>query len=128
MKWRLDMPHQIDEQVLEAGTIIGDDTQWPFRALKDDSKIKRKKGDALPPSHAMSPVDDEARKVYKAKFGDDAPNSDPLASIPLTGAPGAPKIAGTASPQPKVNAPGPVNPAPKDDAPKTGMIASPKEG
>lgn len=120
------MPHHIDEQVLEAGTIIGDDTQWPYRAPKDDPKIKRKKGDALPPSHSMSPVDEEARKVYRALFGDDAPNSDPLASIPLTGAPGAPKIAGPAAPQPKVNTPGPVNPAPKDDAPKTGMAVEKK--
>ena len=119
MKWRLDMPHHIDEQVLEAGTIIGDETDHPFRALQDDLKIGRHKGDALPPSVAMSPMDDEARKAYTKKFGSEAPNKDPLASIPLTGAPDAPKVKGPAAPQPPVNPPGPSPVIPAQPVPLT---------
>lgn len=122
MKWQLLEPHHIDEQVLPPGTIIGDDTQWPFRSTYNDPKIGRKIGDALPPSTAMTPMDDEARKVYDERFGGAVPNTDPTKSIPLTGAPDAPRVPG---PGQKVPPPAPqsVNPAPKDDSPKTGMAA-----
>jgi hypothetical protein len=121
MKWQLTEPHHIDEQVLQPGTIIGDDTQWPYLAPKDDPKIKRKKGDHLPPSRAMIPMDDEAHKYYAEYFGGEVPESDPTKSIPLTGAPGAPKISGPGV-KPPAESPKPVNTAPKDDAPKTGML------
>ena len=122
MKWQLTEPHYIDEMVLQPGTIIGDETQWPYLAPKDDLKIKRKKGDPLPPSRAMIPMDDEARKFYSDYFGGEVPESDPTKSIPLTGAPGAPKISGPGV-KPPAESPKPVNQAPKDDAPKTGMNA-----
>lgn len=123
MKWRLELPHHIDEQVLEPGTIIGDDTQWPFRALKADPKIGRKVGDSLPPSTAMTPLDDEARKAFETKFGKDAPERDPLAAIPLTGAPDAPKVRPPGySPQAQPDQ-RPVNQAPKESAARTGMMA-----
>lgn len=125
MKWQLLEAHHIDEQVLPAGTVIGDDTQWPFRSTYNDPKIGRKIGDALPPSHAMTPMDDEARKVYDQVFGGEVPNSDPTRSIPLTGAPDAPRVAGPGS-KPPPPTPQPVNQAPKDDAPKTGMLAPSK--
>jgi hypothetical protein len=122
MKWQLTEPHHIDEQVLPIGTIIGDDTNWAYRATKADPKIGRKVGDALPPSTNMIPVDDEARQAYDKKFQGQVPEGDPTKSIPLTGAPDSPRVPGVA-PQPKVTAPAAPNPAPKDDAPKTGMIA-----
>lgn len=128
MRWQLLEPHHIDEQVLPAGTVIGDDTQWPFRATYNEKKNKfgggvdRKIGDPLPPSRAMTPMDDEARKVYEDVFGGEIPESDPTRAIPLTGAPGAPTVRGAGSTPPKPT-PQPVNTAPKDDAPKTGMNA-----
>src|SRR6185295_14956781 len=120
MKWQLTEPHHIDEQVLPAGTTIGDETSWPYRAPKDDPKIGRKAGDALPPSSNMLPYDDEARKFYDKHFEGKVPEGDPTKSIPLTGAPGAPRVQGVA-PQPKVTAPAAPNPAPKDQTPNTGM-------
>jgi hypothetical protein len=128
MKWQLLEPHHIDEQVLPAGTIIGDDTQWPFRATRDEKKnrygggLDQKIGDPLRPSLAMTPMDDEARKVYDDVFGGEIPEVDPTKSIPLTGAPGAPTVRGAGTPPPKPT-PQPVNSAPKDDTPKTGIIA-----
>jgi hypothetical protein len=67
-------------------------------------------------------MDDEAHKYYAEYFGGEVPESDPTKSIPLTGAPGAPKISGPGVKAP-VESPKPVNQAPKDDAPKTGMNA-----
>jgi hypothetical protein len=122
MKWQLTEPHHIDEMVLPIGTIIGDDTPHPYRAPKDDPKIGRKAGDALPPSTNMLPADDEARKFYDKHFGGKVPEGDPTKSIPLTGAPDSPKVVGVA-PQPKVAAPQGPNTMPKDNVPKTGMIA-----
>ncbi len=131
MKWQLLEPHHIDEQVLPAGTIIGDDTQWPFRATRDEKKdrfgrgLDQKIGDPLRPSRAMTPMDDEARKVYEDVFQGEIPESDPTRSIPLTGAPDSPKVRGPGQPIPATK-PQPVNPAPKDDTPKTGLAAEPK--
>lgn len=123
MRWQLLEPHHIDEQVLPAGTVIGDDTQWPFRSTYNDKKINRKIGDALPPSRAMTPMDDEARKVFGEVFQGEIPDPDPTRSIPLTGAPDSPKVRGPGQPIPPATHQ-PVNAAPKDDTPKTGMIAS----
>lgn len=125
MKWQLLEPHHIDEQVLPAGTIIGDDTQWPYRSTYNDKKIGRKVGDALPPSRAMTPMDDEARRVFNDVFEGEIPNTDPTASIPLTGAPNAPKVAGPGQRPPPFKQE-PVNPAPKDEGPKTGILAPSK--
>ena|SRR5258708_32454306 len=121
MKWRLEGAHHIDEQVLDAGTIIGDETQWPYRAVKDDPKIKRKTGDALPPSTNMTPMDEEAREAWRKKFGDEPLDRDPFRSVPLTGAEGAPMVKGPAA-KPMPEPPKPVNVAPTQP-PKTGMLA-----
>lgn len=124
MRWQLLEPHHIDEQVLPAGTIIGDGTQWPYRSTYNDKKIGRQIGDPLPPSTAMTPMDEEAQRAFDKEYDGEIPNPDPTASIPLTGAPGAPRISGPGS-KPPVEAPKPVNQAPKDDTPKTGMAAKP---
>lgn len=122
MKWQLTEPHHIDEQVLPAGTIIGDETQWPYRSSYNDPKIKRKIGDPLPPSRAMTPMDDEAHRAFEAAFGEGVEPQDPSKSVPLTGAQGAPKVHGPGvKPEPLKS--GPVNPAPSDDVPKTGLNA-----
>ncbi len=121
MKWQLLEPHHIDEQVLNPGTIIGDETQWPYRATKEDRKIGRKVGDALPPSRAMTPMDDEARKVFYEKFGGEIPETDPTKSIPLTGAEGSPKVAGPGQRPPPFKQE-PANSAP-EPAPQTGIEA-----
>lgn len=124
MKWQLLGPHHIDEMVLPAGTIIGDDTQWPFRSTYNDKKIDRKIGDPLPPSREMIPMDDEAREMFDKAFDGEVPEADPTRSIPLTGAPEAPKVRGVGE-KPPVSTPQPVNPAPKDNVPNTGMAAKP---
>ncbi len=127
MRWQLLEPHHIDEQVLPAGTIIGDDTQWPYRSTYNEKKdrygkgVDRKIGDPLPPSTAMTPMDDEARKVFDETFGGEVPNTDPTKSIPLTGAPGAPSVRGPGQPAP-TQKPQPVN-QPPTEVPKTGMAA-----
>jgi len=121
MKWRLESPHHIDEQVLEAGTLIGDDTAHPYRAPKDDPKIKRKAGDHLPPSTNMTPMDEEARAAWRKHFGDEPLNRDPFRSVPLTGAEGAPMVKGPAA-KPQPEQPKPVNQAPSEP-PKTGPLA-----
>jgi hypothetical protein len=125
MRWQLLEPHHIDEQVLPVGTIIGDDTQWPFRATKEDRRIGRKVGDALPPSRAMTPADDEARKVFNDTFGGEIPETDPTKSIPLTGAENAPRVPGVGSRPPPFKQE-PVNTAPAE-APPTGIAAPPTQ-
>jgi hypothetical protein len=133
MQYRLDTAHHIDEQVLDAGTVIGDDTRWPFRSLRDERKPFKnklgkeftvKRGDPLPPSSNMTPLDDEARRLWSEYWGDDKEpgfNADPTQSIPLTGAPGAPKVQGPAVHNPAAR-PQPAAPNPKpEEAPKTGI-------
>lgn len=124
MKWQLTEQHHIDEQVLPIGTIIGDDTPHPYRATKADPKIGRNVGDALPPSANMIPIDEEAHRFYDKHFGGKVPEGDPMKSIPLTGAPDSPRVPGV-RPQPNVTAPAAPNPAPKDEAPRTGIGARP---
>ena len=125
MKWRLETPHHIDEQVLEPGTLIGDDTQWPYKATKADPKIKRAVGDHLPPSTNMTPMDEEARDAWRKKFGDEPLNRDPFKSVPLTGDGNSPMVRGpAATPQPEP--PKPVNQKPAEP-PKTGMAAVKEE-
>lgn len=124
MKWQLLEPHHIDEQVLPTGTIVGDETEWPFRSTYNDKKIGRKVGDPLPPSRAMHPMDEEARRAFEAAFGGEVPDIDPLRSIPLTGAEGAPRVPGVGS-RPPAFKQEPVNQAPDETGPKTGMAAPP---
>lgn len=124
MKWRLNAEHHIDEQVLPAGTEIGDGTQWPYRSTYDDPKINRKIGDALPPSNEMIPLDEEAHKLFKSTYGEEAPDKDPFRSVPLSGAPGAPMVRGVAT-----QAPRPTEPTPRYEPPpavaKVGLNAEP---
>lgn len=121
MKWQLLEPHHIDEQVLPPGTIIGDDTQWPYRSTYNDKKIDRKVGDPLPPSRAMTPMDDEAREAFETAFDGEIPEVDPTRSIPLTGAEGAPRVSGPGAKPPPAKSKS-INETP-DDSPRTGLNA-----
>lgn len=98
MKYRLAEQHYMYDQVLEPGTEIGDDTSFPHRAPKDDPRTGRKRGDRLPPSRAMIPLDDEAKKDFKAKFGEEAPGFDPTMDIPLHSGPDSPKVKAKSGP------------------------------
>lgn len=123
MKYRLDEDHHIDEMVLPAGTVIGDDTDHPFRSTYEDRKIGRSIGDPLPPSVSMTPLDAEAQRLFNEAYGEDKPEHDPTKSIPLTGAENAPKVPGISGPKADPRGyGGPVNPAPVE-APRTGMNA-----
>lgn len=100
MRYRLTGPHHIDEQVLPAGTIVGDGTPYPFRARVDDPRIGRKAGDPTPPSNDMVPLDDEAKKLFEELYGETDFPVDPTASIPLTGAENAPRVRPEGAPRP----------------------------
>ncbi len=77
MKFRLDTQHYINDRLLEPGHIIGDETDVPF-VNADGSPMK--------PSVNMTPVDDEARSLFRDTFpGSRLPDRDPTAKIPLRG-------------------------------------------
>ena len=120
MKWRLEVPHYIDEQVLPPGTLVGDDTEHPYAFTQDDAKLGRKVGEPMPPSTGMTPMDEEARAVYRKKFGDSIPERDPLKSIPLTGAQGAPLVKPATSTRPGIM---PESRQSEPAVPKTGPLA-----
>lgn len=130
MKYRLDSDHYINNMLLPAGTLVGDDTPYPYRHEKNTpSKDKAGRpivllaGSPLPPSLNMSPMDGESEQLYRAHFGEDAPPRDPTASIPLQGTGDKVKAPGPAAVRPSAVAPtAPPKPA---EAPKTGALAPP---
>lgn len=92
MKYRLDAPHFIDDMYLETGSEVGDDTGIPFRFARDSNTVRPdgkrvvvKKGDRMLPSIAMTPLDDEAKREYKERFGAEPPDVDPTQRIPIMG-------------------------------------------
>ena len=54
MKFKLLSQHYINDMLLEPDTIVGDGGVVPFRDAK---------GNALPPTGEMEPLDDEAREL-----------------------------------------------------------------
>jgi hypothetical protein len=122
MRYQLTSPHYINEQVLPAGTIIGDGTPHPYQSNHTDNRIGRKKGDNLPPSVEMIPLDDDARQLYEQTYPDGSPPSQPQDAIPLTGAENAPLV--KTRPDTGPRQPEPPNPSPAQ-APKTGLGAQP---
>ena len=88
MKWRLDEQHYDSDamKLLEVGTVVGDgcENEWRY---PDTAVPKELRGKPRPPSRAMSPMDDEAKKAWFDKFGGEAPERDPTAAIPLTTVP-----------------------------------------
>lgn len=92
MRYRLDEKHYVDDMLLEMGTEVGDDTGYPWRYERDTmTKDKEgkpyliKAGQPRPPSVSMTPLDDEAKKLFEKHFGTQAPERDPTKPIPVMG-------------------------------------------
>ena len=140
MKFRLDAPHFIDDMYLEPGTEVGDGTGIPFRFTKDSNTVRPdgkrvivKAGERMHPSVAMTPLDDEAKAVYRERFGEVPPVHDPVDRIPLMGnvkdssttQPGKSPIPGAKGPTASPNKP-PANPpgGPVPGAPDNKVVES----
>lgn len=116
MKYRLDERHYDEFVELPAGTEVGDGTEvsWKYPTTCANVMLR---GQYKPPSMSMTPLDDEAKKAFAAKFGGEAPERDPTAKIPIHGT--DPNAGGTAAPptgnaftgKPIIPAPAPVPPA-----------------
>ncbi len=87
MRFRLDAQHYADDKLLEAGMEVGDgeNSVSPWRYERDIKEKDIKAGQLRPPSLQMTPLDDEARKVYRDTFNTDTPERDPTKPIPLQG-------------------------------------------
>lgn len=100
MKYRLDADHYIDDKLIPAGTVIGDETEIPYRFVSDVPDGKggiSKAGDPKPPSRSMIPVDGEAKQLFEKEFGQTAPERDPTKAIPLQGTGDKTKVPGVAA-------------------------------
>lgn len=95
MQYRLECDHYDSDRVIPQGTIVGDGTDFPWRYLESaperfDSLSGRTypailAGEAKAPSREMTPLDDEAKKLFMKHFSMGAPPRDPTAKIPLQG-------------------------------------------
>lgn len=114
MKWRLDEPHYDNDSMmtLDTGTEVGDGCANNWR-YPDASANKALAGKPRPPSRSMTPLDDEAKKVWHQEFGGEAPERDPTRAVPITPADGKRDTMGHMKPdQPRPAPPGQPNPAP----------------
>jgi hypothetical protein len=113
MRYRLDEDHYDSDsmQLLPTGTEVGDGCPNLWR-YPETSPNKSLAGKPRPPSRAMTPLDDEARREYKEKFEGEAPDRDPTKAVPLTGVPRDGQGHVKAAP------PGQSNPAPKNPTEK----------
>lgn len=95
MKYRLDAQHYINDKLLEAGQVVGDDTGNPFRFPN---------GDPMIPSQFMTPLDGEAQAEYQKKFGNAGQKRvDPSQALPIQGTFDATKVKGYDSATPQNN-------------------------
>lgn len=77
MLFRLDAQHYINDRLLEPGHKIGDNT---------DVAMVLPNGELMKPSVNMTPLDDEAWKLFQETFpGTRRPERDPTKAIPLRG-------------------------------------------
>lgn len=95
MKWRLDESHYDEFVELPAGTEVGDGTEISWKYPMTCANVKLR-GQYKPPSMSMTPLDDEAKKAFAAKFGGEAPERDLTKKIPIMGT--DPNSSGTAAP------------------------------
>lgn len=100
MKYRLDDKHYADDKLLEPGTEVGDGCEVPWRYAAENKVLGIKAGQAMPPSVSMTPIDDEAKKIYTTHFGGVLPERDPTKAIPIMGFADAPKAPGIAALRP----------------------------
>lgn len=124
MQFRLDTQHYINDRLLEAGTIIGDDT---------GIAMVLPNGDQMKPSVNMTPLDDEARKLFSETFpGARLPERDPTKAIPLRGSGDTakqPPLVQPISPgqHAPVLSPTPAQPAPSAGVPKPSVPPKPDQ-
>lgn len=92
MRLLLETDHYVDDQLLEKGMEVGDgpNAVHDWRRKKDYKNFKA--GQHLPPSVSMLPLDEEGRKLMKDHYGDNIPDRDPTASIPIQGTTDAPGL------------------------------------
>jgi hypothetical protein len=92
MRFLLEIDHYVDDRTLPKESIVGDAVPGAegavhtWRYERDIPKIGVKAGQARPPSRGMQPLDAEARKMYRDRFGEDATSDwDPTHEIPVQG-------------------------------------------
>ena len=77
MKYRLNAQHYADDRLLEPGAIVGDGDEavhpWRYPADIQTDVQNIKAGQAMPPSKEMTPLDDEAKKLYGEAFPQSKP-------------------------------------------------------
>lgn len=103
MQYRLDGDHYIDDMLIPAGTVIGDDSgHISYRYTHDVPDGQGgyfKAGSPRPPGRQMVPLDAEAKELFFKAFGGVPPERDPTKAIPIQGTgdktkalpPGAPR-------------------------------------
>lgn len=108
MQYRLDGDHYIDDMLIPAGTVIGDDSgSVAYRFIADTPDGEggyHKKGDPKPPSRSMIPLDDEAKHLFHKKFGGVPPERDYAKAIPLQGTGDKTKVPAPGAPRPGIDA------------------------
>lgn len=86
MKFLLEIDHYVDDRLLEKGAYVGDAEgcvhDWRYR---ENQVNGAKAGERRPLSSAMTPMDDEAKKLMKQQLGRDKAIIDPTAAIPIQG-------------------------------------------
>lgn len=117
MKYRLDEDHYDNDsmQLLPTGTVVGDgcDNPWRYPASSPNKALA---GTPRPPSRAMTPVDDEAKREYAKHFNEGVPERDPTRAVPITPIDGKRDVAGNVRPASAASAP----PNPSVKVPATG--------
>lgn len=100
MKLLLEVDHYVDDRLLEKGLFVGDDKDCvhDWRYLTDVPSVNAKAGQLRPLSHAMTPMDDEAKKEFFRLFGTSKVEIDPTAAIPIQGTTKSPGLAQAKAP------------------------------
>jgi hypothetical protein len=121
MKYRLDAQHYIDNMLLEPGLVIGDDELITYRD---------EKGHPRAPSLQMTPLDDEAKRLFEEHHNSAAPERDPTKSIPLQGTLSDVKVPPATAPRPGKEEPKGIGVKENHDALKPGSpgFSGPKVG
>jgi hypothetical protein len=100
MKVMLEEPHYVDDVLLDKGVVVGDgeNVAHDWRYKTDVKHLGIKAGERRPLSHAMSPLDDEAKAALKKAFGTEKPEADPTKAIPIQGTTPDPGLAHAKAP------------------------------
>ncbi len=124
MKYRLDAEAYVNNTLLPEGTIVGDEQAESWRYGPDDPNPKLR-GQPRPPNASMTPLDDEAKKMFAAQYpGDTPPERDPTKKVPIT--PDKRDTAGHHVTQPPANPPAIQTPRTGESTSKDPSVASEK--